>query len=131
MVAPLLTQAIADASTNSDLSLRLRALLSRWQSFGSRMARTEMNFRGHGWALLVVAGGVLACARQGRIGHYQWMDAHFDSKHLPVQAGEAIAQREVREPIRARLLGGYSSIDSIQRIKFLWTIGTTSMERSF
>jgi hypothetical protein len=108
MVAPLLTQAIADASTNSDLSLRLRALLSRWQSFGSRMARTEMNFRGHGWALLVVAAGVLACAHQGRIGRYQWMDAHFDSKHLPVQAGEAIAQREVREPIFAPdSWGGY------------------------
>ena len=58
----------------------------------------ELNFRGHVWPLVAVVLGVLACAHQGKLGSYQWMDAHFDAKHFPVQATEVIAQRGIREP---------------------------------
>ncbi len=108
IVAPLLTQAIDEARTNSDLSLRLREWFTRWQSFGERMGRTEVHFRGHVWPLVAVVAGLLTCTQQGRLGAYQWMDAHFDAKRFPVQAADAIAQRDLREPIFAPdSWGGY------------------------
>ena len=104
VVAPLLTQAVREASTNYRLAPGLRAFLSRWGGFGSRMANLELNLRGHGWPLVAVVLGLLLCAHQGRLGTYQFMDrqfmnAHFDGKRFPVQAAEMIAQRGIREPI--------------------------------
>ena len=46
LVAPLLTEAIEGASSRPDLSSWLRGRLSRFRSFGERMARTEAQFRG-------------------------------------------------------------------------------------
>ncbi len=99
VVAPLLTQAVGEGSTNSELSARLRAFFSRWQAFGLRMKTMELNFRGHAWPVVALALGLLVCAHQGKLGSYEWMDAHFDAKHFPVQAGEVIVQRGIREPI--------------------------------
>ncbi|MGH9538835.1 MAG: hypothetical protein ACRD3H_12975 [Terriglobales bacterium] len=99
LVAPLLTEAIEEVSSRPDLALLLRDRLLRFRSFGVRMARTEAQFRGHAWPLIAVFAGVLACAHGGRLGAYQWMDAHFDASRFPVQAADAILQRGLREPI--------------------------------
>ncbi len=108
IVAPVLTQAGAEACSNPNISLRLRALLSRWVSFTSRMGRMETQFRGHVWPAAAIALGLLVCAQQGKFGSHQWMNVGFDRQRFPVQAGDVIAQRGIREPIFAPdSWGGY------------------------
>jgi len=108
IVAPLWTQALTDARENENLSLRLRAVVSRWQEFTGRVRNVELAFRGHLWPVAAVFLGVLVCAHQGRLGATQWMHAHFDPKHLPVQATDTIVERGIREPIFAPdSWGGY------------------------
>ena len=99
IVAPLLSQAIAEARTNPDLPLWLRAFFSRCESFTSRMGNMELRFRGHLWPVAAMLLGLFVCVQQGRLGSRQLIDAHFDSKRFPVQAAEVIAQRGIREPI--------------------------------
>ncbi len=108
IVAPLWTQALAEVRDNSNLSLRLRAFVSRWEAFTGRVGQVELGFRGHLWPVAAVLLGLLVCAHQGRLGSTQWMNAHFDPKHLPVQATDAIVQRGIHEPIFAPdSWGGY------------------------
>jgi hypothetical protein len=108
IVAPLWTQALTDARENQNLSLRLRAFVSRWQEFTGRVRNVELAFRGHLWPAAAVFLGVLVCAHQGRLGATQWMHAHFDPKHVPVQATDTIVERGIREPIFAPdSWGGY------------------------
>ena len=108
IVAPLWTQALSEARENSNLSSRLRALVSRWQAFTARMGKVELGFRGHIWPVAAIFLGLLVCAHQGRLGATQWMNAHFDPRHLPVQATDVIVQRGLREPIFAPdSWGGY------------------------
>ena len=108
IVAPLWTQALAEASDNPHLALRLRAFLSRWQSFTARVRQVELGLRTHVWPVAAVLAGALLCAQQGTLGSRQWMDAHFDAGRLPLQATEVIVQRGIREPIFAPdSWGGY------------------------
>lgn len=108
IVAPLWTQALAEAGNNPNLSLRLRGLLSRWLSLTARVGRVELGFRGHVWPMAAVILGTLVCAQSGRIASRQWMDAHFDAGHLPVQAVDVMVKRGLREPIFAPdSWGGY------------------------
>jgi hypothetical protein len=108
IVAPVWTQVLAEAGNNPILSLRLRELLSRWLSLTSRVGRVELGFRGHVWPIAAVMVGIFVCAQAGRIESRQWMDAHFDAGHLPVQAIDVIVKRGIREPIFAPdSWGGY------------------------
>jgi hypothetical protein len=108
IVAPLWTQALAEARDNPSLSLRLRGFLSRWLLFTSRAGRVELGFRVHLWPLAAVVIGMLVCAQPGKPGTRVWRDAHFDAGHFPVQAGEVIVQRGIHEPIFAPdSWGGY------------------------
>jgi hypothetical protein len=99
VMAPLLTQVIAEGRTNPGLSSSLRAVSAQWERFGSRMRRMELNFRGHLWPIIAVMLSLLVCAHRGDLGSHAWIDAHFDPHHLPVQAAEAIAERGIREPV--------------------------------
>jgi hypothetical protein len=106
IVAPLWTQALADASGNPRLSLRLRDLLSRWCLLTSRVERIELGFRGHLWPIAAVVFGLLVCVQAAK--PRQWIDAHFDAGHFPVQATEVIVQLGIRDPIFAPdSWGGY------------------------
>jgi hypothetical protein len=108
IVAPLWTQALAEARDNANLSLRLRGLLSRWLSFTSRLGRVELGFRAHVWPIATVVLGLFVCAQAGKPTSHPWMDAHFDAGHLPVQATDVIVQRGIHEPIFAPdSWGGY------------------------
>jgi hypothetical protein len=107
IVSPLWTQALADASGNTSLALRLRDLLSRWRLVTSRVERLELGFRGHLWPIAAVVFGLLVCV-QAKSGSRHWMDAHFDAGHFPVQASDVIVQRGIRDPIFAPdSWGGY------------------------
>ena len=99
IVAPLWTQALAEARRNPNLSLRLKASLSRWHSLTTRVEGVELGLRGHLWPLVAVLIGLLVCVQHGKIGSHQWMNARFDARHLPVQATDVIVQRDIREPI--------------------------------
>jgi hypothetical protein len=108
IIAPLWTQALAEARDNPNLSLRFRGLLSRWLSITSRVGRVELGFRGHVWPMAAVVLGLLGCAQAGKPGSRQWMDAYFDAGHFPVQASDVIFQRSIHEPIFAPdSWGGY------------------------
>lgn len=108
IVAPLWTQAVTEAGSDPNLSLRLRAFLSRWQSFTARGVRLELGFRSHAWPTVAVVLGTFLAVQQGKPGSQSWMNAHFDAGHMPVQATDVIAQRGVREPIFAPdSWGGY------------------------
>ncbi len=108
IVAPLWTQALAEAVGNPNLSVRLQGILSRWQAFTARMGQVERGFRGHFWPLAAILFGLLVCTHQGKLGATQWVNAHFDPKHMPVQATDAIVQRGLSEPIFAPdSWGGY------------------------
>jgi hypothetical protein len=108
IVAPLLTQAVSEAASNSSLSARVRALLLRWHSFTGRVRRVELGFGAHLWPIAAVIAGLLLIAQPGQPGSRRWMDAHFDSGHMPVQASDLIVQREIRDPIFAPdSWGGY------------------------
>ena len=108
IVAPLWTQALAEARDNPRLSLRLRDFLSRWRLLTSRGGAARTRFRGHLWPIVAVLLGLLACVQAASQGPVTWMDAHFDAGHFPVQASEVIVQRGIREPIFAPdSWGGY------------------------
>lgn len=108
IVAPLWTQALTEARDNPNLSSRLQGFLSRWHAFTARIGQVELSFGGHVWPVAAVFLGLMVCAHQGKLGSTQWINAHFDPKHLPVQATDVIVQRSLREPIFAPdSWGGY------------------------
>jgi hypothetical protein len=108
VIAPLLSETIAKARENAAIAPWLRALLSRMQSFSTRMEKLEMHFQGHFWLVLVFVLGLWACLHGGRLGSVQILNAYFDDKRFPVEAAEVIAQRDIREPIFCPdLWGGY------------------------
>jgi hypothetical protein len=108
IVAPLWTQALAEARDNPSLSRRLRGFLSRWRLLTSRVEGLELGFRGHLWPIAAVVLGLLVYVQAGKLASGRWMDAHFDTGHFPVQASDVIVQRGIREPIFAPdSWGGY------------------------
>jgi len=91
VIAPLLSQVIAELAGRNEISSRLRQCLSRLQSFSG--------------ALLL---GCWVCLHHGRLGSRQLMDAQFDAKRFPVQAAEVLVQQQVHEPVFSPdLWGGY------------------------
>jgi len=99
MIAPLLSQGIAEGGRNPDAAAWLRRLLSRAGSFGLRMGNLESQMRGHLWLVLAFVLGLWACAHDGRLGSTPFINAYFDGKRFPVEAAEAIARNSIREPI--------------------------------
>jgi hypothetical protein len=99
IVAPMLSSSVAKAVGNDKIAPRLRAALSRLQSFGARMEKLELDFRGHVWLIIAFIVGIWACMNSGRLGSKQLINAHFDDKRFPVEATEVIVQDDIREPI--------------------------------
>ena len=98
-VTPLLSRTIADAKNRPELAGWVRRLLSRWDSFASRMGHMEGSLRGHLWPLAGAVFGLLICLHGGKLGTSQIMDAHFPAKRFPVQAVDLLAQRSSHEPV--------------------------------
>jgi hypothetical protein len=108
IIAPLLSETIAQAGENPEIAAWLRAVFSGLQSFGARMEKLELNFQGHLWLVLAIVLGLWACMHGGKLGSTQLINAYFDDKRFPVEAAEVIAQRGIREPIFCPdLWGGY------------------------
>jgi hypothetical protein len=108
IIAPLLSETISEASENAEIAAWLRAMFFRLQSFGARMEKLELNFRGHLWLVLAIVLGLWVCMHGGKLGSTQLINAYFDDKRFPVEAAEVIAERDIREPIFCPdLWGGY------------------------
>jgi len=99
VIAPVLSETIANAGRNANLRLWLRKLFSGTQSFSERVGAMERQLHGHLWLVVVFVLGLWACAHHGRIGSTQFINAYFDAKRFPVQAVDVIAQRGIHEPV--------------------------------
>jgi len=99
IIAPLLSQTIADAAEDSAIATWLRRIFSWLHSFSTRMSGLEAQFRGHFWLIVVFVLGLWACANHGKIGSAQFINAYFDDKRFPVEAAEVIAERDIHGPI--------------------------------
>lgn len=120
IVAPMLSNRVATAAGNRQVPLWLRSGLSTLQSFGARMERLKLNFRGHVWLIIAFAVGMAAGMNGGRIGSAQLLNGYFDDKRLPVEAAEVIIQRDIREPIFCPdQWGGYLIYSLYPRTKVL------------
>jgi hypothetical protein len=108
IVAPVLSQTMADANTNEALTAWLRRIFSRLQSFSVRMGAMEQSCRGHLWPVAAAVLLLAVCTQHGRLGSRQLMDAHFDAKRFPVEAADYVIDSSLREPIFAPdYWGGY------------------------
>ena len=99
VIAPILSNTVAQASASPTIAPQLRRLFSRVDSFGARMHNLEIDFRGHLWIVFVFVLGLWACMHHGRLGSAQLINAYFDDKSFPVEASEYIAEHNIREPI--------------------------------
>ncbi len=99
IIAPLLSETLSEEGSRSDVASWLRKFLMRLHSFGARMERMELSFRGHLWPLIAVIFCAWICGHGGILGSNQVMDAHFDAGRFPVQAAEVISSRGVGVPI--------------------------------
>ena len=99
IIAPILSNALAEAAENPKILPPLRHFFVRLNSFSNRMGAMESHLRGYIWVLLAFVLGFAICMHGGRFGKQQWMDAQFSAKRFPVQATKIIAQREIHEPI--------------------------------
>ena len=78
------------------------------RGFIQRMAGVEVRQRGHLWPILGFVVTLAIAANGGRLGSSVLMDAHFDSKRMPVQAVNYLEQHEVSGPVLSPdYWGGY------------------------
>jgi hypothetical protein len=99
IIAPLLSETLAEVGAPPHNAPGLKKLVSRLHSFGTRMERMESSFRGHLWPAMGVILCLWVCLHSGMLGSAQLMDAHFDAGRFPVQAVEVISYRGVNVPI--------------------------------
>lgn len=76
--------------------------------FFERMSALQSELRGHLWPVFAIAVTFLVAANGGRIGSTPLMDAHFDSKRMPVEAVNYLAKHDVQGPVLSPdYWGGY------------------------
>lgn len=68
-------------------------------SFAPRMMAIDSQLRGHLWPMFAIIATLVIAANGGRVGSSQWMDAHFDPKHMPVEAVAFLERQGERGPI--------------------------------
>jgi hypothetical protein len=64
-----------------------------------RMQQMELGQRGHVWPILAIIITLAIAANSGRVGSNIFMNAHFDSRHMPVEAANFISENHVPGPI--------------------------------
>ena len=99
IIAPMLSDTVAQAGKASTIALWLRNFFSRLDSFGSRMSNVDLAFSGHVWIVVALAVGLWACWHGGKLGSSRLIDAYFDDKRFPVEASNYISAHNIREPI--------------------------------
>ena len=76
--------------------------------FFQRMGAVEADLLGHVWSVLAVIITLAIAANGGRAGSDLLMDAHFDSRRMPVEAVNYLEKSELKGPVlSADYWGGY------------------------
>ncbi len=68
-------------------------------NFFKRMSAVESAVRGHFWPMAAILVTFLLAAHGGWVGSNHWMDAHFDSKRMPVSAVRYLKNQTLIGPI--------------------------------
>jgi len=69
------------------------------QRFSQRMETVEVGLRGHVWPILAIVFTLAIAVNGGRIGNNRLMDAHFNPKHMPVEAANYLEKYGVKGPV--------------------------------
>ena len=78
------------------------------RGFAERMHAVEVGLRGHLWPMVAAVATLAIAANGGRVGTTKYMDAHFDSGRMPVEAVNFVAQHELAGPaLSPDFWGGY------------------------
>jgi len=78
------------------------------RGFLQRMSAVETTLHGHVWPVVAVMVTLAIAGNGGRVGSSLVMDAHFDSKRMPVEAVNYLERNEVRGPVLSPdYWGGY------------------------
>ena len=78
------------------------------EGFFQRMGAVEASLRGHLWPILATVVTLLLALNGGRAGSTVLMNAHFDSKRMPVEAVNYLEHHEVKGPVLSPdFWGGY------------------------
>ncbi len=74
---------------------------ARSESLGflGRMATMESQARGHLWPIMAIMATFAVAFHGGRVGSNQIMDAHFDSKRMPVAAVDFLEQHQLANSV--------------------------------
>jgi len=99
VIAPLLSETFAAVAERQGIAPWLRMVFASLHSFGARMERMELSFRGHLWPAVGVLACFLICLHGGMLGSTQVMDARFDPSRFPVQAAEILSDRGSNVPV--------------------------------
>jgi hypothetical protein len=67
--------------------------------FSQRMSGVEVRLRGHLWPILAIVVTLVIAANGGRVGSNLLMDAHFDSRRMPVEAVNYLEKHNVQGPV--------------------------------
>jgi hypothetical protein len=67
------------------------------QAIWNRLAMVESQMRGHLWPILTIAITLAIAINGGRVGSSQIIDAHFDPKHMPVDAVNFLKEHQLEE----------------------------------
>ncbi|HEX8815521.1 MAG TPA: hypothetical protein VF753_08470 [Terriglobales bacterium] len=96
ILAPLLSETISGVVEGKSAEW-MKSTCARLNGFGSRMQSIDLRLSGHLWLVAAFVVGLWACAHSGRVGSEQVINAYFDPKKFPVEAVDALAQRQRTE----------------------------------
>jgi hypothetical protein len=77
-------------------------------SFFNKMTALEAKFHGHVWPIIAIVATLAIAVYGGRVGSNLWMDAHFSSKRMPVDAVTYMDKHAAHGPVLSPdYWGGY------------------------
>lgn len=97
VLGPVLAAAFSAAPDQDSCPGWLRGIIAAEQSISGNMAGLERQFRGHAWSIIAIIAAAALVLNGGRMFSHQVMTSRFDKKILPVEAGEFIAQKGIRD----------------------------------
>jgi hypothetical protein len=108
VAGPILWENLASFAERPGTGGPLRKCATGFSSFAARAGAQEFQLRGHVWPVLAAVAALGVCLHGGLLGARQVARAQFDPQHLPVSAGEFLAEEQSSEPVLAPdAWGGY------------------------
>jgi hypothetical protein len=99
IAGPLLWESLGTLATKPAGWRWFRDRIRAIAAFSDRMSTQEMLLRGHVWPIVIVVFGLIVCLHGGALGGRQLVQAHFDSKSVPVAAADFLEKESRSDPI--------------------------------